>query len=251
MRDVGVQVLSLNDLTRSKVEVLLEESFDGEHKFMDDYTFCLFDISDYRVADLRSIVIQKNGVMYFSKRTTKHLLDEYSLSFNHLHERTCLAASVLGFHQKIPYVIGERCVIPLDGYTKKPTTWVVANHAVRKSYDRLDNILHLTSRRNVVLSLSTTKNVFDDQILRAVQILKFKLALHHGQMKEYQYTYRNPHYRPMSILSMPFEQISFETPDLTYFEAEMKVREYLERKRVKKALGEGNPYYEDYLEEFH
>lgn len=251
MQDIEIQMLSLDDLSRSKVEILLGESLDGEHKFMDDYTFCLFDISEYGIEDLRSILIQRNGVLYHSQRTTNQLLEDYSNSLNHVHEQTCLAATVLGYHQKIPYVIGERCIIPLDGYTKKPTTWIAANHVVRTSHNRLENVLHLTSRMNVVLSITMTKTVFDDQILRAVHILKFKLALHRGQMKEYQYAYRSPHFRPMSILSDPFDQVSFESPKLTYYEAEMKVREHLEKKRVKKALGEDNPYYEDYLEQFH
>lgn len=250
MQDIEIQVLPLNDLSHSEVERLLDRSLDGEHKFMDDYTFCLFDISEYEFGDLRSILIQKNGVMYYSHRTTNQLLEDYAYSLNYIHERTCLIAAVLGFHQKIPYVIGERCIIPLDGYTKKPTTWIVANHAVRMSYDRIENVLHLTSRRNVVLAFSIAKTVFEDQLLRAVQILKHKLALHHGQMKEYQYAYRSPHFRLHSILSAPFEQTSFETLELTYFEVEMQVREHLEKKRVKRALGEDNPYYEDYIEQF-
>ena len=250
MQDIEIQMLSLNDLSRLKVEILLDESLDGAHKFMDDYTLCLFDISEYKIDDLRTILIQENGVMYYSHRTTNLLLEDYSDSWNHVHERTRLAAAVLGYHQKIPYVIGERCIIPLDGYTKKPTTWIVANHVVRMSHCGLDNILHLTSRKSIVLSISMARTGFEDQILRAVHILKFKLALHYGQMKEYKYAYRSPHFRPMSILTAPFEQSSYESPQMTYHEAEMKVRDYLEKKRVKKALGEDNPYYDDYLERF-
>lgn len=250
MQDIEIQMLSLNDLSRSKVEILLDRSLDGEHKFMDDYTLCLFDISEYEIDNLRTILIQENGMQYYSHRTTNQLLEDYSNSWNHVHERTRLAAEVLGYHQKIPYVIGERCIIPLEGYTKKPTTWIVANHVVRMTHDGLENILHLTSRKSVVLSISMAKTIFDVQISRAVHILKFKLALHHGQMKEYQYAYRSPHFRPMSILSVPFEQSSYAFPQLTYYEAEMKIREHLEKKRVKKALGEDSPYYDDYLERF-
>ena len=75
MQDIEIQVLPLNDLTHSEVECLLDRSLDGEHKFMDDYTFCLFDISEYEIEDFRSILIQKNGVMYYSQRTTNQLLD--------------------------------------------------------------------------------------------------------------------------------------------------------------------------------
>ena len=51
MQDIEIQVLPLNDLSHSEVERLLDRSLDGEHKFMDDYTFCLFDISEYTLLD--------------------------------------------------------------------------------------------------------------------------------------------------------------------------------------------------------
>lgn len=249
MRGIEIQVLPLNDLSRSKVECLLERSLNGEHKVMDDFTFCLFDISEYEIEEWRSILIQKNGDMYRSFRTTNQLLEDYADEFYHIHERTCLVASVLGYHQKVPYVIGERCIIPLDGYSKKPVTWIVANHAVRVTYNRLNNVLHLTSRRNMVLEFSIARTVFEEQISRSVDIMKYKLALHKGQVKEYQCFYREPRIRVHSILSVPFEQSSFKTPDLTYFDVEMKVRDYLEKKRVKLALGEDSPSYDDYLKQ--
>lgn len=247
MQSKEIHVLDLCNLNKSKVLNLLERSLDGTHKLMDSFTFCILDIREYDFESLNAIIIQWDGVMYKSPHTSTQLIEIFSESLNNSHEATCLAVSVLGYKQKIPYVLGERGIMPLEGYTKKTTTWITLNLASRSSFDCENDRVHLKSIKGIVLTIAMSKAMFEKQLVRTAEILQFKLVLHLGSMKEYMYCYRMPDFMPANILSHEVEKLDFTQPTYTYFEVEQKVRLHNEKKRVKKALGEGNPYYEDYL----
>lgn len=248
MSERNAQTINLHNLSSLAVEHLLAESLDGTHKVMDEDTLCLYDISQFEMAEYQSLIIQKTGQMYKSGVTTNGLLEDYAATLNSYHASTRLVADVLQYKHKIPYVIGERGVVPLDGYSKRPTTWIVLNHVLRVAYDNQLSLVHLVNHNDLVLSVSMTRGIFEKQLLRAASIFQFKLTLHIGRMKEYRNCYRMPSFSPPNIFMERFERLNYEEPPCTYFEAEQMVRLYHEKKRVKEILGEGNPYYDEYLD---
>jgi hypothetical protein len=241
------RVINLFNLGPEEVKELLKNSMDGKHKGMDDETLCLFDLSQYRLLPYQALIIQKDGQMYKSESPTNQLLEEFSLVFNNFHESTRLAAAILKYKKKIPYVIGERAIMPLGGYTKNPTTWIVLNHIRRVDYDTTLGTAHLVNHHNLVLSIAMTRDMFENQLLRTASIFQCKLTLHIGRMKEYRHGYQTSTFSSPNILSERFERLNYEEPPCTYFEAEQMVRLYLEKKRSKEIQGAGNPYYDDYL----
>lgn len=242
-----IQELDLCALNKAKVEELLEQVPSGDYKVMDELTFCLFDLTPYEIPKFRTLLIQRNGMVYKSRTPTNQLLEKFALSFNHEHQQTCLVAETLGFHKKVPYVIGERGIIPLDGYSKQPVTWVVANNAAHVSYDTKQNTVSLITGDRFALTLEVSKAIFDEQLKRTAQILRVKCKMHEARMKEYNYCFQIPIINPRNILFAQCEKLRYEEPDYTYFEVDQKVRQHMLTKDLKKVLGEGNPYFDDYL----
>lgn len=210
-----IQVLSLNDLNRSKVIKIIERSFDGEFKVMDDDTMCLFDISRYLIDDLCSLIIQDNGLIYYSKLTTKVILEEFSKSFQHFHYHTYMLASKHEYHQKIPYIIGDRCIIPLDGYTKKTVTWIVASKIAWKK-DRIEtNSVELVSQKNVVLKIGVHPSVFEKQLNRTTHLLKEILQLFNIYMMAFRHKFREIESNKTTIISEKLKENSYQNSTTT------------------------------------
>lgn len=239
MHDGQIQVIALNDLNRSKVKEIVERSFDGEFKAMDDDTVCLFDISAYAVDGLSSLIIQNNGKIYYSKLTTQRILDDFGNSLYYIHSYTCTVAGSLGFYQKIPYIIGERCIIPLDGYSKRPATWIVATNIVRQVYDSRHKVLNLVSMENCVLKIAVSETVFNGQNDRAIEILTYQLTLHQGSIKPYKYTYRKNHMDDMNIVAEKMKETPYGPPKKNFYEVGYNILESRKRKFVQDMINEG------------
>lgn len=240
MQDNQIQVISLNDLNASKVKQIIERSFDGELKLMDDETVCLFDISAYQVDRWRSLIIQSNGKIYYSLKTTKEILHTFSTFLNSFHEVTCKIAELLDYTQKIPYVVGERCIIPLDGYSKKPVTWVVSTKFRAESYNSSTKVLSLYTSEQHVLNLSIkNKRSFDEQNHRAYTIHQHKMAVIVDMLKPYANTYRKRHVVQSNIVAERANAVPYLYQKLNYYDIVLGIIHDSITRYRKKLINEG------------
>lgn len=247
-RSFQPHVIDLSNINLQVVQNLIERSLEGKYMSMDENTLYLLDVSDFYEVEYRSIIIQCCGTMYASFQTTNQLVKKFSNDLFSAHEATSLVAESLGYKQKVPYVIGDRAIVPETGYTKKPASWLVLNHVQRASFNVEEKLVHLRSHKGLGLDIYMSKKQFDDAVCRAAHIYKIKSILHKQAMLSYDHYYQKPTFKPRSIFNDELMRLSYEYPDYTYNEALQQILQTVITKHLKDVLGEGNPFFDEYNE---
>lgn len=241
-------VTDLSSLNLSAVQKLLEKSLDGNYVEVTDDTFYLLDVSTFQGVGYQSILIQRCGMMYKSLETTNKLLENFSKKQFSAHEVTNFVAETLNYKQKIPYLIGDRAVIPDIGYTKKPASWLVLNQVQHSSFNFEKKLVYLSSQTGFNLVIYMSKDQFEKQVERAAHIYKIKLILHKQMIKSYRYCYQMPLLKGANIFDEAVERVSYAYPCYTHNEIIQDMKERVVTKKLKEVLGEGNPFYDDYIQ---
>lgn len=247
-RSFQSHVIDLSNLNLPVVLNLIERSLEGRYMSMDENTLYLLDVSEFSKAEYRSILIQRCGMMYKSLATTNKLLNDFSEELYSAHDVTNLVAESLGYKQKVPYVVGDRAIVPETGYTKKPASWLVLNHVQRASFNVEEKLVHLTCHTGFSLDIYMSKKQFEDAVCRAAHIYKIKSVLHNQIMLSYNYYYQRPSFKPKNIFDDKLMRLSYEYPDYTYNEVLQQILQTVVTKHLKEILGDGNPFFDEYKE---
>lgn len=240
--------IDLSNLNLEIVDKLLAESLDGKYQEMNDQTLYLLDITPFKVSPYKTIIIQNCGRLFKSAISSKTLLKDYANYFEANHQETIKVANHLGFYQKIPVIIGNKAIMPSDGYSKKNVSWLVLNQVRHTKYCSSENTIHFYGHHSVGLAISMAKNAFEEQLSRAAQLVQTKITLHSSVMRQYNLVVHRVSLFQRNILADRIDKQSFTQPTFTAEEINSEVLKDNMLDIARDCFEEGDPYLDDFID---
>jgi len=149
--------------TTSTIEEWLKMSIEQNQILLNYHTFYVMDISHHSLTPFNTIVFQSNLYPLKTKETSKDLMQRFIDHKGVPYEKIRLMGQLMGFHYKIPYVLGELVFIPEKSPLKGTSSWFALHHISRYDAVEQSNNIRLYFKNQLNISVMTKRTCFLSQ----------------------------------------------------------------------------------------
>ncbi|SIO17522.1 ComK protein [Carnobacterium alterfunditum] len=149
--------------TTNTIEEWLKRSIEQNQILLDYHTFYVMDISHHSSTPFNTIVFQSNLYPLKTKETSKDLMQRFIDHKGVPYEKIRLIGQSMGFHYKIPYVLGELVFIPEKSSLKGTSSWFSLHHVSRYEVVEQSNTIRLYFKNQSNISVMTKRTCFLSQ----------------------------------------------------------------------------------------
>jgi len=160
-----VELYQYNEIEISK-QYLLTTGFyllwRNEDFEMDNRVIALFDIANYEVEGVKTLVLHLDYGVIIEERSTRQLMNELHKANGFGFIFSKVSAGLFGLKCYIPFVHAYQTYMPINGGSRKNTDWISPNLLAKAHV--ADGLLHLVAVNGNEVRLSFNKGDFDKRL---------------------------------------------------------------------------------------
>lgn len=157
-------------VTPSTVEDWLKRSIEQNKILLNYQTFYVMDISHHSLTPFNTIVFQSNLYPLKTKETSRDLMKRFIDYKGVPYEKIRSMSQLLGFHYKIPYVLGELVFIPEKSSLKGTSSWFALHHISRYEAVEQSDDIRLYFKNQINVSVETKRMCFLSQVRKGTAL---------------------------------------------------------------------------------